>query len=57
MRPGIFKTRGLVISGCGLKWPDPRSGHLQLGDDLLAPVIQSLDSALRDVTWGLAIPT
>ncbi len=22
---GIFKTRGLVISGYGLKWPDPRS--------------------------------
>ncbi len=26
-RPGFFKTHGLVISVCGLKWPDPGS-HL-----------------------------
>ncbi len=24
-RPSIFKTRGLVISGCELKWQEPRS--------------------------------
>ncbi len=42
-RPGIFKTQGLVISGCGLKWPDPWSGHFWSGRNHLAPASQSLD--------------
>ncbi len=42
-RPGIFKTRGLVISGYELKWPDPGSDHCQLGCNYLAPVTWSLD--------------
>ena len=32
-RPGIFKTRGLVISRCRLKCPDPRS-HLRVQSGL-----------------------
>ncbi len=56
-RPSIFKTRGLVISGCGLKWPDPRS-HLRVQSvkalsDRCQMITMCTHSADTGVSWFL----